>query len=520
MPTNNESILSPNHLANNRRYSSGRGTYTYQPAVPSFDFSLGWELEANHSASRVPAGVDTISDGSVNGDGTEYVVLPAVTRSPRFVLGLLKDLVHAPSLNTDKSCGYHVHMGIQGATLPTLRRWAIATEALAKEIEAVAFKAVPDARQLNSYCRQIEYTTAGTRFDACKYNNNRRYHWLNTVEIFRPSGIRTVEVRLLGNTHRWKYVLAWSTFCMLLGREGWKIAHRPFESRHASIKMLTEVLEAIIADVKPLNKRHEAVPAWVYSQLKSLGIEWSAFDRPLIALHNAEAVLAGKAKKFYSDNQDTEPESNSNDDECECGCGENGRCYSQMHNDGDCDSSECSYCCEDGQCGGSPDCCNCRDSQHCEREWCGRDTCSICERNHVGPQFAVPEEAEAAEPVTASPSNIVIHRSNSIELRRGLEGVLTGRVTSDNGPLTLEGMQTAVNDVNMAMNNAMMYGTSIAEMIWVDESARANTGIDNLANYAPSVTELFSQGVTLPISEEEQIQSRDRETFYHNGGDR
>lgn len=429
MPSNNESILSPNHPANIVRHSSTRNTYTYEPPVPKIKFSLGWELEANHSASRVPAGVDTIGDGSVNGDGTEYVVLPAVTRSPKFVLGLLKDLVHAPRLNTDKSCGYHVHMGIQGASMARLRQWALATELLAKEIEDLAFQAVPDARQSNSYCKRIEYTKAGTRFESTKYNNSRRYHWLNTVEIFRPSGIRTVEVRLLGNTHRWKYVLAWSTFCMLLGREGWKLAHRPFESRKASIDMLSDVLKAIIEDVKPLDKRHEPIPAWVYSQLKSLGIEWSAFDRPLIALHNTECELKGRLKKFYSDNQATEPnrseDEDSDDDSCPCGCGEESRCNRQYHDDGDCEPCECEYCHESGNCGYAPDCDRCRADRHDEEEYCGGRVCRDCERNHRGP-WAVSDEEEPAETVTASPSNVVIHRTNNIEPRVGFQGTLTG----------------------------------------------------------------------------------------------
>ena len=488
MPIDTVSILSPYHPANTRRHSEGRGTYTYQPSIPSFPLSLGWELEANHSASRVPAGVDTISDGSVNGDGTEYVVLPSVTRSPKFALGLLKDLVHAPSLNTDKSCGYHVHMGVQGASMARLRQWAIATEALAKEVEDKAFEAVPDARKSNSYCKRIEATIAGTRFESTKYNNSRRYHWLNTVEIFRPSGIRTVEVRLLGNTHRWKYLLAWSTFCMLLGREGWKIAHRPFESRRASIKMLTEVLEAIIADVKPLDKRHEAVPAWVYSQLKSLGIEWSAFDRPLISLHNAEATLAGKAKKFYSDNQATEPnrseDEDSNDDSCPCGCGEEYRCSQQTHDDGDCGSSECSYCCENGNCGGSPDCYNCRDSRHDEREWCGRNTCATCERNQVGPWTV---EVEEAEPLTVVP--ITIHAGNVVTFR---QGVTINQIGVDREPY---------------------YSRPIVE------------AIDNPANYAPTASQVAESRAqeliaNLPMTNDEHIQSTDRESFYRNGGDR
>src|SRR5258708_5207825 len=143
------SILNPLHPANNIDHDESNGHYTYAVRIPTPVFSLGWELEANHEAERVPNGVSQIGDGSVDGDGREYVVLPGITRSPQFVLGLLKELVHSPKLNTDKSCGFHIHIGIQNAPLIKLRQWAIATELLAMDIENAAFKAVPDARQDN-----------------------------------------------------------------------------------------------------------------------------------------------------------------------------------------------------------------------------------------------------------------------------------------------------------------------------------------------------------------------------------
>jgi hypothetical protein len=118
---------------------------------------------------------------------------------------------------------------------------------------------------------------------------------------------------------------------------------------------------------------------------------------------------------------------------------------------------------------------------------------------------------EGTEPVTASAYNVVIYRTNNIEPRAGV--------------LTAESMRAAVERlrnepaqmaIQSTVNDAMLYGTGIRYTAWIDESVR---GIDNPAFYAPSVTELLEQGVTLPISEEEHIQSVDRETFYRNGGD-
>src|SRR5260221_4159614 len=198
MPRNplseSQSVISPDHPANNRRHNEERNTtYTYRQRSMKLNLTLGWELEASHEAIKVPHGVERISDNSVNGAGAEFVVLPAVTKSPRYVLGLLKDLVHAPRLNTDESCGFHIHVSASNlASAARMKQWAIATEHRASLIEDLAFKAVPDSRKDNSYCRRIVPIQNDTTFQSNKYGNNRRYHWLNTVEMFRPNGIRTI----------------------------------------------------------------------------------------------------------------------------------------------------------------------------------------------------------------------------------------------------------------------------------------------------------------------------------------
>lgn len=392
------SVLSPNHPANQGQRKDSRNSVTYQVRVPAYKFSLGWELEANRCATRVPVGVDQIKDSSVNGDSAEYVVLPSVTKAPTFVLGLLKDLVHAPKLNTDKSCGFHIHVGMQGAKIATLKQWAIATESLALDIEDLAFKAVPTARHANQYCRRIVPLQAGTRFVPFKSNNERRYHWLNTVEIFRPGGIRTIEIRLLGNTHRWKYLLAWTAFSLSLAREGWKLAHKPFDSRKESISQLSDLLKAIASDIRPLEKRYEPVPTWLYSQLKNLGIEFSAFDRPLKTLTKMESRIKGCYVVPYSDDQRDVPNVNEDEDYCACGCGTEGRCDSQMHDDGDCESNSCYNCHENGDCNSR--CCeNCRESAHSDGELCSWNDCRRCDQIRAEQEG---EEEAASVPVIFS----------------------------------------------------------------------------------------------------------------------
>ena len=342
MPTNSLSVLDPcrEELRHN---AYARGSYTYSPKIPKVKFSLGWELEANHGAVRSPAGVQIHSDGSVNGDSMEYVVMPTLVKSVTYVLGLLKDLVHAPELNTDKSCGFHVHVAPMGIKVPVMRRWAIIAQSLAKAIEAEAFAAVPDARQSNQYCRKIVLLN-GMRFSASKYSNDSRYNWLNIVEMFRPAGIRTIEVRLLGNTHRWKYLAAWSLFSLELGRQAWRVLHNPL-AHDSAVQSLQYLLSRIKDEIKPLEKRGEPVPQWVYDGLKSLGVDYSKWDRPLAELVAKECDALGIRKRFYSDNQATIETQNDDQDLCWHDVDrENDVCGDCDHADGNCESRYCGLC--------------------------------------------------------------------------------------------------------------------------------------------------------------------------------
>jgi hypothetical protein len=389
MPYSNEigvlSVLDPRRPENNRS-DSATGSYTYRPRerntrVPKVSFSLGWELEANHKPRRYPNGVELISDGSVNGDSAEFIVLPSLVKSPKFVLGLLKDLVHAPEMNTDKSCGFHIHLSPRGKSLETMRKWALACETLALAVEFEAFAAVPDARQSNSYCRRITPLEIGTRFQSSKYGNDRRYHWLNTVEMFRPGGIRTVEVRLLGNTHRWKYLLSWATFCLALAHGAWKLVYKP-ESKEAIVSKLLKQLALIKDEIKPLDKRGEPIPQQVYDDLKTIGIDYTVWERPLAKLSAAEHDVKGLRKVWYSDAQPTIEERRREDEEednsCSCGCGSEFSCSQQEHDDGNCDHNECAICHDEGNCGSAPDCYQCRDVRHDSGEYCGSVRCSTC----------------------------------------------------------------------------------------------------------------------------------------------
>lgn len=494
------SVNDPYHPANDQRQRENDRDYVFrQRDVNPLKLTLGWELEANHVPQIVPNGVNHIGDGSVNGDGAEFVVLPAVTKSPRYVLGLLKGLVHSPKLNTDESCGFHVHVSAMGLALPKMRHWALATEHLALQVEDSAFKAVPDSRKDNQYCRRIRPIQNGARFVSSKYSNDRRYHWLNTVEMFRPNGIRTIENRLLGHTHRWKYVLAWALFTMELAQRGWDVANHPFVIGN-HVEALENLLQRIITEIKPLDKRSLPAPQWIYEGLAKHGIDQSTWDRPLAKLTETEYRLKGMSLPFYSDNQPEIENESDDEDSCACGCGEEGRCEDQTHSDGDCDSNYCDRCHENGDCGGSPSCERCIADRHDEGEDCGRERCGSC---HPRPRLTPNVEVNQGGTVTGriTSSNISVHPSNAPLTMGSLRAAVSASRSQPIDYAAFYHMPMVTIPLQNTINDAVIYGQGIADMLWVDESVNVGTSV------LPTVPEAWN----LPMTDAERLASDARE---------
>jgi hypothetical protein len=196
-------------------------------------FTLGWELEANRRARRTPPNVSVDSDGSVSGDGTEYKIQSSVVTNPTTVLEALRALTGDAQIRVDRTCGYHVHIGLQDQSTATERLFASWMVALARVIESEAFLAVPESRRNNTFCRRFTGARPDTNsvmtraYSDHKYGNDSRYYWLNVVEMFRPRGIHTVEVRLLGNVRRFSYLLAWTSVCQLMAKSAWRLMSDP-----------------------------------------------------------------------------------------------------------------------------------------------------------------------------------------------------------------------------------------------------------------------------------------------------
>lgn len=192
-------------------------------------FTFGWELEATGRASRTLKDVLVGHDGSVGGDGLEYRIRREAVFDPERSLAALRVLTGSPGLNVDRSCGFHVHVGL-GIKTRKLHLWAANFITLARLIENDVFTVVPESRRDNNYCRRWREHSGSVitpQYSGSKHSNGTRYCWVNPVEIFRPGGIRTIEVRLMGDSKNYLYLLAWTSFCRRMAASAWVLVHDP-----------------------------------------------------------------------------------------------------------------------------------------------------------------------------------------------------------------------------------------------------------------------------------------------------
>jgi hypothetical protein len=136
------------------------------------------------------------------------------------------------------SCGFHVHYGRPRSDDDPRSRWdpeKVRTWlALGLSVEDAIFTACHESRLSSNHCRKLRslypprdiasyYPVEEGK--AWKYDNKKRYAWLNLtetrrnapdvpVDIFRNTAsgsTGTVEIRALGNTKSVPYMLAWAT---------------------------------------------------------------------------------------------------------------------------------------------------------------------------------------------------------------------------------------------------------------------------------------------------------------------
>lgn len=253
--------------------------------------TLGWELEATHHARRRLEGISLDHDGSVNGESLEYKIKRSWAFEPTKSIQALRELTTDPFLRTDGSCGFHVHIGL-GTRTRKLPHWAAWFVTLAREVERDAFEAVPESRRQNRYCRSWKSGSNDSiikkQYSGAKYSNGDRYQWVNPVEVFRPGGIRTIEVRLMGGTHRYTYLLAWTSVCRLMAMSAWALVHDP--SRLEFEKQETKKAFKLIRDVYQVSSTtKETARVAVYLANKA-GLV-APFGQPLAKLKTTEKTI-------------------------------------------------------------------------------------------------------------------------------------------------------------------------------------------------------------------------------------
>lgn len=135
------------------------------------------------------------------------------------------------------TCGFHVHYGRPKSEDDTRSRWdpeKVRTWlAIGLALEDLVFTACHESRTSSSHCRKLRSLYSASDLASYypveegvpwKYDNKKRYSWLNLtetrrkvpevpVDIFRNTqsgSTGTVEIRAAGNTKNVPYMLAWS----------------------------------------------------------------------------------------------------------------------------------------------------------------------------------------------------------------------------------------------------------------------------------------------------------------------
>lgn len=147
----------------------------------------------------------------------------------------------ACAARVNKTCGFHVHLGKPHGTSGSVRarrsKWApqdaFTWLKVGLDLEAKLYDLCPESRKdcahtkpiLTCYQpRELISEDPIGRVVARKYENAKRYCWLNLIETTRQGADSTpgrassqspgtVEIRMMGNTKRPDYILAWTRLC-------------------------------------------------------------------------------------------------------------------------------------------------------------------------------------------------------------------------------------------------------------------------------------------------------------------
>lgn len=138
--------------------------------------------------------------------------------------------------HVNSSCGIHVHLGRPSRGNQNTSDWGpdrVRTMLVIGQIlEERLMDVVHPSRRNNHHCERIGTRYSKTdigqfypvgRVDPVKYNNQKRYCWLNLIETVRRGNRSesghggspspgTIEIRLLGETMDYEYIRAWTNY--------------------------------------------------------------------------------------------------------------------------------------------------------------------------------------------------------------------------------------------------------------------------------------------------------------------
>ena len=214
------------------------------PAITQIAQHFNFERHLDHSI-RGDAGETLPRTGA--GAGTEIVTRPilvpivmngdgnALTANCASLDAQIRAITQCMA-HVNSSCGIHIHLGRPSRGNPNQSDWGpdrVRTMLVVGHIlEERLMGVVHSSRRNNHHCERIgtRYSKADMgqfypvgRVDPIKYNNTKRYCWLNLIETVR-TGNRTepghggspspgtVEIRLLGETMDYEYIRAWTSY--------------------------------------------------------------------------------------------------------------------------------------------------------------------------------------------------------------------------------------------------------------------------------------------------------------------
>lgn len=141
---------------------------------------------------------------------------------------VLRDLC-ACAEEVNGSCGLHLHLGRPAESGSVWKPSHVRTMlVIARFLEETLYDLCPSSRRDNQYCKPIAQDYSARDFASFypvgvvrprKYDNPKRYCWLNLIETRRQGTERsgaagpalgTIEIRMLGNVRRHRYVQAWA----------------------------------------------------------------------------------------------------------------------------------------------------------------------------------------------------------------------------------------------------------------------------------------------------------------------